>query len=202
MKSDNADYLETESFWHWFEDVANDLALNLENPAIVRELDRRVRGLHPELSWEIGPGLERACQLVISPNLNPGLRTTAREIVARAPDISSWEFHPARQAKDWDYVLEFRTDSGAGIRIDSSAWTFVLLKYPNRSHEVLLKGDNLSGLGVDERWQAAALTLESIVGEDAVIDRIDSFELVDSLEPRFAVKARPIQELRAALAVP
>jgi hypothetical protein len=66
-------------------------------------------------------------------------------------------------------------------------------------HEILLQGKGLPPLSDDERWQAAAITLESILGEDMVLDRVNEFELVDQLEPRFAERERPIQHLREAV---
>lgn len=61
---------------------------------------------------------------------------------------------------------------------------------------MLLQGDNVTSLDDDERWQAAAITLESILGEEVLLDKIGEFELVDELEPRFAEKRQPIQRLR------
>lgn len=70
------------------------------------------------------------------------------------------------------------------------------MRYPDGSHELLLQGENLPPLDDDDRWQAAAITLESILGEDVLLDKINEFELVDELEPRFAEKRKPIQRLR------
>ena len=63
-----------------------------------------------------------------------------------------------------------------------------------------MRAKSVSTLGDDQRWQAAAIVLESILGEDVVLDKIDSFELVDRLELRFEQLARPIQQLRDAFA--
>jgi hypothetical protein len=186
-------------FWSWFHSVAGALAANVESPALVKEIDNRVRDLDPKLSWEIGPGLSKPWQLVISPNLNRDLREKARAIVSRAPALFAWEFHAARPPKEWDYTLELENTEGDLVRLNASRWTFVLLRYPDGAHEVLLKGNDLSHLRDDERWQAAAITLESILGEDVVLDRISEFELVDDFEPRFAERQRPIQDLREAV---
>lgn len=186
-----------DEFWHWFCEVAAALETNVVPPALLKELDDRVRSLDPELSWEIGPGLSKPCQLVISPNLSRDLREKARKIVTRAPTLPAWEFYAARQRKEWQYKLEL---GGDRLTIDASRWTFVLLRYPDGAYEVLLKGRNLPSLSHDERRQAAAITLESILGEDLILDRVSQFELVDSLKPQFAEKERPIQSLREALA--
>lgn len=188
---------QVSEFWNWFRDVADLLAANVEDSSLLSKLDNRVRTLDPKLSWELGPGLFKPWQFVISPNLNRGLRKRAREIVARAPVLPAWEFHSARQPKEWHYQLELGGDK---VPVDVSEWTFVLLKYPDGVHEVLLQGKSLPPLSDEERWQAAAITLESILGEDMVLDRVDEFELVDKLEPRFAERERPIQHLREAVA--
>ena len=186
-----------DEFWLWFREVAPALESNIETPAILKELDTRLRNLNPKLSWEIGPGVFKPCQLVISPNLNRDLRGKAEKIVTGAPVLPAWEFYAARQRKEWQYKLEL---GGDRLPIDASEWTFVLLRYPDGTHEVLLKGKDLPPLSPDERWQAAAITLESILGEEVVLDRVSEFDLVGKLEPRFADRERPIQRLREALA--
>jgi hypothetical protein len=198
MKSGNQrkNLEQIKEFWNWFREVAEALAVNAENAALVRELDRKVRNLNPRLSWEIGPGLSKPWQLAISPNLDRNLREEARAIVARAPLLPAWEFHAARQPKEWHYKLELGGDK---VPLDASAWTFVLLRYPDGAHEILLKGKGLPPLSDNERWQAAAITLEGILGEDVLLDTVDEFELVNELEPRFAERERPIQNLREAV---
>jgi hypothetical protein len=184
-------------FWIWFRSIATSLAASVENSALLQELDARMRELDPELSWEVGPGSCEPWQLVISPNLDRDLRPRAQEIISRAPVVQGWEFHSARRPKDWDYKLLMERSGGREpVQLDTSQWGFVLLRYPDGGQEILLQGDNLSSLENDERWQAAAIALESILGEDLLLDKIDEFELVDQLEPRFAEKRRPIQRLR------
>ena len=169
----------------------------MRTPRLLEELDGRVHDLDSMLSWEVGPGTSTPWQLVISPNLNRDLRQKAQEIVSQAPELEGWEFYPARRPKDWNYkVLMERSNGGEPLQLDASGWSFVLLQYPDGVKEVLLQGTNLPTLNDDERWQAAAITLESILGEDVVMDRINEFDLVDKLEPRFAEKQRPIQHLR------
>ena len=57
-------------FWSWFSSIAASLAVNIESPALLEELDTWVRDLDSMLSWEVGPGSSEPWQLVISPNLN------------------------------------------------------------------------------------------------------------------------------------
>jgi hypothetical protein len=185
------------AFWVWFNSISGKLAANVEDKNMLEALDNRVRELHPRLSWEIGPGKTREWQFVISPNLDRDLRKLASTIVAQAPVLPDWQFYAARRPKHWNY--QFQLESGDGERVknlDASNWKFVLLEYPDETHEILLEAWDAPSLGDDERWQAAAIVLESILGEDTLLDRIDDFELVSKLEPQFAESARPIQELR------
>lgn len=189
-----------KQFWKWFRGAASPLAADVQNSSLLSELDARVRGLDPELSWEIGPGSHEPWQLVISPNLDRDLRPCAQKIVSHAPTIRGWEFHSARRPKDWDYRLQMgRSEGREPVKLDASGWGFVLLRYPDGAREILLQGNNLPPLADEERWQAAAITLESILGEDVLMEKISQFELVDQLEPRFAVGLQPIQRLREAI---
>jgi hypothetical protein len=139
-------------------------------------------------------------QLVISPNLDLDLLQEARKIISAAPVLGGWEFYSTRRPKNWDYkLLMERSEGGDPIQLDTSGWSFVLLQYPDGAREVLLRASNLPALNEDERWQAAAMTLESILGEEELLNRISEFELVSQLEERFAAKERPIQHLREAV---
>jgi hypothetical protein len=186
-----------DEFWNWFQSVEASLAADIENPSLLQQLDARMHELDSMLSWEIGPGACDPRQLVISPNLDRDLWPKAQEIISRAPVIRGWEFYPARRPKDWEYKFLMERSAGRNpVQLDASSWEFVLLKYPDGDQEVLLQGNNLPALDDDERWHAAAITLESILGEDVLLDKINKFELVDQLEPRFAENRRPIQRLR------
>lgn len=190
------------AFWIWFESIAVPLRNNFQNALILEELEARIRELDPNLSWEIGPGSNETCQFVISPNLDVGLREKAREIIVHAPVLAGWEFYSARRPKDWNYHFVIQRQEGKDqLALNASDWKFVFLEYPDGIHEVLLQGNNLPSLDDDERWQAAAVVLESILGEELLMDRIDEFQLVDQLEPRFEARKRPIQELRDVLRI-
>ena len=188
-------------FWRWFSNIASSLSADLQNPLLLKELDSRLAHLNSKLSWEVGPGSSEPWQLIISPNLDPELRQTAMDIIAHAPVLEGWEFYAARRPKEWDYkfCIERAGSEEEQIELDASEWGFVLLKYPDGKHEVLLQANHLPELDVNERWQAAAIVLESILGEEVLMDAIDEFELLDHLEPRFAQRRQSIQRLRAAV---
>jgi hypothetical protein len=185
-------------FWRWFSSIADRLAENVENPTLLAELDARVAKLDPALSWEIGLGQTAEWQLVISPNLNRDFRELAVRIVAQAPVIPGWQFHSARQPKDWKYQFDLETDGGVQT-LNASSWRFVLLQHTDNAREVLLEGADAATLTKDDRWSAAAIVLESILGEEPLLEGVDEFDLVSELEPQFGGSARPIQQLRAAV---
>lgn len=191
---------EIDAFWLWFIRNSELVVPNCDYAQAVADLDRKVRNLDERLSWEIGPGKEKSWLLAISPNLDKGLLKEAQEIVAAAPELANWEFYSTRQPKEWDYRVELNSDDpNRLIKIDASDWEFVLLRYPDGFREVLLYSGSLPPLSEDERWQAAAIVLECLIGEESVITKIDDFELVSNLEPRFVERKRPLTLLREAL---
>ena len=169
----------SSEFWSWFSLAAEAIALNPHDSALLAELDVRVRRLDPKLSWEIGPGLSKPWQLVISPSLNRDLRELAKSIVAASPALRYWEFHSARQPKKWAFKFELEDPKGHDpIELDASTWKFVLLKYLDGKNEILLKAKAQTKLTKGQRRMAATIVLESILGEDTLLDCVDDFQLV------------------------
>jgi hypothetical protein len=188
-----------ELFWAWFRRNADRISADPDNPVITGELDRRVSELHGEISWEIGPGLSKSWQLVFSPNLNPDLRVITRDIVRDAPSIDDWEFFSSRRPKQWEYRFELARDNDERVTIDASEWRFILLRYPDGQHEIVLGGSHLPELSESESWQAAAIVLESILGEEMLMNPTVEFRLLRHLPLEMADKARPIQQLSSAI---
>jgi hypothetical protein len=190
----------SSEFWSWFRLTSDAIALNPHDSALLAELDVRVRRLGPKLSWEIGPGLSKPWQLVISPSLNPDLRELTKAIVSASPALRDWEFHSARQPKKWDFKFELEDPKGCGPKeLDASIWQFVLLKYPDGKNEILLRAEGKTKLTKKQRKLAATIVLESILGEETLLDCVDDFQLVEKLEPRLSKMLRPIQRLRDAV---
>jgi hypothetical protein len=75
----------------------------------------------------------------------------------------------------------------------------VLLKYPEGTNEILLRAENVTGVTNQQRKLAATIVLESILGEETLLDSVDEFQLVKELEPHFRRRQRPIRFLRDAV---
>lgn len=190
--------LNADSFWKWFSKISNSLAANVENEELLNELDERVRQLSPGLSWEIGPGRKKDWCLAISPNLNSELLPETDAVVAQAPELPDWEVTSTRPKKDWKGWFEIRREDGSCFSVDSSGWLYVLLRYPDGFYEVLLQHEVASQLSPDERWTAAAIVLEGLLGERTLIDKVQAFDLVSELGPQLSREAKPIQKLGAS----
>ncbi len=109
------------------------------------------------------------------------------------------EFHATRQPKEWTGQFQMDRTGGGRIRIDAKRWKYLLLSYPDGAHEILLHGSEAKDLSEGDRWQAAAIVLESMIGEEPLLNQIESFELSESVEPKSASKEKPINALPQAM---
>jgi hypothetical protein len=172
----SVDVKQTHDFWEWFITVSDWLMAAPENEALMSQLEERVREIHSGLTWEICPGGFRPRQFTISPNLDPRLRHTAREIIHAAPVLAHWEFYATRQRKEWDYKIHTDNCTGQRIELDVSDWVFLLVPCFNGKQAVLLSSKTVPPLNEYQRRQAAADVLCNLLGEDLVMDEIEDFE--------------------------
>lgn len=191
-----------EEFWRCFLSVSADLLAGTEDALLQIELSSHLYAIHPGLIWETGPGESKRRQLIISPNLNPDLRETAKNIVSAAPALEDWEFQHARPRRKWNYQLMLETGRGATIEIDASGWVFIALRYPAGTYQVLFHGENLPPLTENQRRQVAADVLVDLLGEEVVLNAINDFCLLNTLEPLTAMGTKPIRLLRETVAGP
>jgi hypothetical protein len=170
------DAKQIHDFWEWFITVSDRLMTEPANEALATQLDERVREFHHGLIWEICPGGFRPRQLTISPNLDPELRQTAREIIHAAPVLAHWEFYPTRQPKAWDYKVHIDNHKGQRMELDVSDWVFLLVFCFHGKQAVLLSSKTMPPLNEHQRRLAAAEVLCNLLGEDVVMDKIEDFE--------------------------
>lgn len=186
--------MSTRSFWAWFASVAKAIEVDPESAELIGQLDRRVQETWPSLSWEIGPDASGDSYLALSPGLNKRFASDAREAVTAAPSVAGWRFYSTRPKKQWFGRFQLETPQGA-ITINTESWRYVLLRHPGGEFEIVLLSDVASQLSPENRWHAAAIALEGILGETVILEHVASFALEFDLEPRLMEKAKPIQDL-------
>lgn len=188
-------------FWRWFAQNAEDIAANPSEPRVIDELDQRVRLAWPKLAWEIGPDPTGDWYLALSPNLDLDMAAVAKRGVALAPVVPGWRFYSTRQRKAWDGSFEIEGRRGVHV-LDSSNWRYVLLKHGSGELEVVLVAPEAAKLEPDERWQAAAVVVEGLLGEACVLDCGISFALEPTLDARLSEDTKSIAELPQAFGLP
>lgn len=192
--SDHAPSREIQIFWQWFETIAADLGKDFDDPALLGELDRRVSELG-DVSWEIGPGLVEECALVITPDGSKDQLATSRSIVESAPQIRGWEFHWAKPPKRWEKQFEIESDRGGVIPVDARSWRYVLFRFPDGTFDVILEQSNLAAASEGDRYTAAVVLLDGILGELRRLELIGGIEAVAALPKEQEAKASPIDVL-------
>jgi hypothetical protein len=165
-------------FWRWFQTIADDLATNFENERLLAELDARVSQLGDVL-WEIGPGKAQENALVITPDGSKEWLPVTQHIVEQAPRISGWEFESARPPRDCDIQFSMEGADGAHLDIDARPWRYVLFKYPDNTFDIVLEQNNLHSLSDDDRYAAAVVLLDGIVGERRRLALLVGIEAVE-----------------------
>ena len=75
--------------------VAPSLAEDFAQPKILDQLDHEV-SLLGDIVWELGPGASAEYALALSPDGDLDWLPATRQVVALAPQLPNWEFHPAR----------------------------------------------------------------------------------------------------------
>jgi len=167
-------------FWEWWSGAADRLAQAIEAGAmdkgLIDEITRAVRGIHPQLAWELAPGATARHALCISPEGRADLRQVALRWLATAPAAdATWEFHASRQPSPSLAVLEI-----AGQRFDLSEMRAISSWDTRRRRlDVRLWHPGFERAAEQVRLQLGFLFLDNLLGEDAVerwIGQIDFLE--------------------------
>jgi hypothetical protein len=182
------------AFWAWFATIADKLGDDFDNETLQDELDARLAGLG-EIAWELGPGSTAENALAISPDGDPELLPLTQRIVSMAPELSRWEFLPARPARAASLEFSIATSSGGELSIDARSWRYVLFKFPDTMFDIVLEQGDLPDASEDDRYIAAAVLLDGLLGEGKRLLRIRDVEPVIALSPEQAKKANPITVL-------
>jgi hypothetical protein len=190
---------EIEAFWAWFATVASTLAMNFEDEALQACLTSRLEQLG-SFGWEIGPGRMADNCLAISPDGDVEKLESTRRIVAHAPHVPNWEFLAARPSRTEAISFVISTDAGDELQVDAHDWSYVLYRTPRPQFDISIEQANLANASADERYVAAVVVLDALLGEERRLTRIaDVVPVVEQGEDERA-KATSIVHLSAHLA--
>lgn len=188
-----------DRFWAWFAGISDRLADHFEDKELLAELDMRVSELG-EITWELGPGLRQECALTLTPDGDPQLLPLAERIIEAAPELSRWEFHPARQKKKWDLRFSVTSSEGAEIPVDARSWRYVLLGFPDSTYDLILEQPNLRESSEEDRYTAAVIVVDGVLGEKDRLEYIGEISPTTSLTPEHAQSSTNIAQLADHLA--
>lgn len=181
-------------FWDWFANHAPEFGDTFQNEALLRQLDVLVAELG-NFAWEVGPGEMEENAFVLSPAGNRNLLEVTEAIVAMAPAVPRWEFHPAKPAKHWVPHFQLKDVNDSLIEIDATDWNCVLLEYDDGMREILIHAPSLNGISEDHKQWAIEIAVESLLGERRRLVAIDEVTLVSDFSERERKAAFPMAEI-------
>ena len=191
--------LKIENLWNWFvsnEDEIIDVVDNeLATDYIVESLDNRILdfGL---FSWQIAPGKSKPWRLTISPNGDADLLKVSREIMNNAPQLSNWEFHYCKQAKDWNRTFEIYDELMNEHSVVASNWKFVALPKKGNLVQLIIEADNILHLDDETRFSAGELFVLNEIGEKARIQNVNTIQVVAEIEDQYQDQKVSIDQLK------
>jgi hypothetical protein len=188
------------NFWNWFSENCQLFGNSFENAQLINKLDEEIVSLgNGQLSWEIGPGINEANALVISPNGNLDLLEYTKTIVAKAKQCNNWEYHFAKPPKHWDLAFEFQTQGDKTIKVDALDWKYILLQYEDGMYGTVICCSNLEKISKSDRLMVAEILLDGILGEEKRIKLIDDIEMVYTFTKAEESKAGNIKDIEKHL---
>jgi len=160
-----------DAFWTWWPEAAARIRTAIENrkldEALVAEVAAKVQAIHPQLTWEMGPGGAAQHALCLSSGGDPELRRlTERWFRAAPPADAVWEFHPAKRAAP--NLAEARLQI-AEHTIDLGAMRFMVTLDPHRELMTVTSFHvAFAAMPDDMRGMATFIVLDRVLGEDTV----------------------------------
>lgn len=182
-----------QGFWTWFAATAPVLAADFGNEPLLEELDARVSAFG--IIWDLQGAPDNTYLLILSPFGDEDLLPLTKRMVAIAPTIEKWKFLHARPRLEAFDTVVIADESGDERTIDTKPWRYALYKFPDGTFDLILEQPNLADASEDDRYTAAFLTLDNVIGEEARIERIRSVEVVTALPAEAAATACPLTEL-------
>lgn len=193
-----------EAFWDWFVEQEQTIKAffteeeEVDKERLVDEMDNLVLDLG-RFAWRIGPEGETTYFLLISPNRDPELLKLSKRIMAAAPDLSDWNFYPAKQPRPWDWKLQLHDDWLMEHEVDASGWQYVLTERPGKQLEITFEAQNLDRFDAETQKEAVELALINLMGEEWLIRHVEKVRVQSAFEESRRAKAYSVQGLREEL---
>jgi hypothetical protein len=171
-------------FWRWFGNRAERLKTlysTNQMDSLMREVNRELDKVDPELAWEMGPGKKQPFLLTISGEGDPRLREIADLMIRLAPDdLDEWELYAARPARPAPSVVRLPE---SGEKFSTVEWKFVPLEHlENGRLDLVIIDDQLARAEHETALKAVSLYLDQFLGEDTVETWIGEFRVESTNE--------------------
>jgi hypothetical protein len=182
------------AFWAWWPQARDRCVAAIRGGSwpddLIAEINERVNAIDPKLQWEFGNGSAANHVLVVSPGGDPALRGIASDWLGAAPAAdATFEYAASRQPEP-DAVRLTLTVNGTEIAV--AALRYAITVTADRV-DLLVYHPAFAALSEETRWQAAFLTLDWLLGEDAVDSRIGFIDVVTET-PQLAQRPEQLRE--------
>ncbi|MDN3579658.1 hypothetical protein [Mucilaginibacter flavus] len=168
------------SFWIWFQSVADDLLKHPTNENLISLLNARITELGVS-AWEIGPWENNDYFLVISPGLDINQLPLTQQIIDLAPICNGWHFLAFKPVKDWKGIWDMKNEWDKTIRVNSTNWEYILYLFDDGTFDIDIKIDGVDG-NENTRYAAVHFALAGYLGEEVVMQLILNVKIVDSFK--------------------
>jgi hypothetical protein len=186
------------AFWSWWSAtgaayVADAIARQEPTDANA-PLTERIARIHPDLEWELGPGLHAEHVLIVTAAGNPELRAFARRWLRAAPVSDRlWEYADLRRPGP---AVTIRFDGLPEVPIESAV---VSVEPDSASVHVGVHHPAFPSLPVEVQQRVTFLILDLVLGEEMVETWVGAIETLESA-PSDAVPVSSLLPTVAAFA--
>ncbi|GAB2633835.1 DUF695 domain-containing protein [Kribbella swartbergensis] len=183
------------AFWSWWTESGSaqvaDAITRQQPGGASAVLTEHLGRIHPDLEWELGPGLHAEHVLIVTAAGDPGLRATARRwLRAAPPSDQTWEYADLRRPGP---AFTIRFEGLPPVAIDEAV---VTVDPDASSIHVGVHHHVFPQLPVDVRRRVTFLMLDLVLGEEMVETWVGA---IDTLTEAPA-DAKPIGTLLPAVA--
>jgi hypothetical protein len=166
-----------QNFFKW---LVPNLDRLFEDKELQAEVSTQVQIIHPDLNWEVGPGINKECFFAFSPSLNKELLAYTKELCESAPQLEGWEFFAAKPKKEWKERCIQLTPNGETVEYFFDEWRYYLTSFNNGEFfDVNLIPDDKEYTDKESLEYAADLFVEFELGELMYMELIDRVNIID-----------------------